>query len=103
MCAAMVLMSAICIGLGVIPQPLYTLLPFAVDFVPYTGSHVVFHLLLFSALAFFLMLDWPARTQTITLDADWFYRRLGPALVRRLDRGAETIWNGLSKGPLENN
>ena len=41
--------------LGVWPQPLYAMLPFAVDFVPYTASHVVFYLQLplFSGLAFF--------------------------------------------------
>ena len=48
-----------------------------VDYVPYTASHVVFQLqlLLFSGLAFFLMLSWLKRTLTITLDMDWLYRR----------------------------
>ena len=75
----MVLFSAICIGLGVLPGPLYALLPYEVDYVPYTASHVVFQLqlLLFSGLAFFLMLGWLQRTLTITLDVDWLYRRLG--------------------------
>ena len=47
---AMIFFAALCIGLGVWPQPLYAMLPFAVDFVPYTASHVVFYLqlLLFS-------------------------------------------------------
>ena len=77
---AMVLFSAICIGLGVLPGPLYAMLPYTVDYVPYTASHVVsqLQLLLFSGLAFFLMLGWLKRTLTITLDVDWFYRRLGP-------------------------
>jgi multicomponent Na+:H+ antiporter subunit D len=73
---AMLLLSAFCIGLGVAPQPLYALLPFDVDYVPYTGAHVVYQLqlLLFSGLAFFLMLPWLKRTLTITLDFDWSYR-----------------------------
>ena len=52
---AMIFFAALCIGLGVWPQPLYAMLPFAVDFVPYTASHVVFYLQLplFSGLAFF--------------------------------------------------
>ena len=81
---AMVLFSAICIGLGVLPGPLYAMLPFEVEYVPYTASHVVFQLqlLLFSGLAFFLMLGWLKRTLTITLDVDWLYRRLGPILGR---------------------
>ena len=70
--AAMLLFAALCVGLGVVPGPLYALLPFKVDFVPYTGSHVIFQLqlLLFSGLAFFLMLGWLQRTLTITLDVD---------------------------------
>ena len=94
---AMVLFSAICIGLGVLPGPLYAMLPFEVEYVPYTASHVVFQLqlLLFSGLAFFLMLGWLKRTLTITLDVDWLYRRLGPILGRDLDRMAGNAWQRL--------
>jgi multicomponent Na+:H+ antiporter subunit D len=94
---AMVLFSALCIGLGVMPGPLYAMLPFSVDYVPYTASHVVFQLqlLLFSGLAFFLMLGWLKRTLTITLDIDWFYRRLGLDVARALDRLAGQVWQWL--------
>jgi multicomponent Na+:H+ antiporter subunit D len=73
-------------------------LPFPVDFVPYTGSHLVFQLqlLLFSGLAFFLMLGWLQRTLTITLDLDWLYRRLGTYLALRFDRAAEAGWTRIS-------
>jgi len=83
---AMVFFSALCIGLGVYPAPLYAILPYPVDYVPYTGAHVVtqLQLLLFSGLAFFVLLDFLRRTLTITLDIDWFYRRLGPAAARIL-------------------
>jgi multicomponent Na+:H+ antiporter subunit D len=76
--AAMVFVSALCIGLGVAYEPLYRLLPYAVDYEPYTGFHVVaqLQLLLFSGLAFFVMLSWLRRTLTITLDFDWLYRVL---------------------------
>ncbi|MGH6949145.1 MAG: Na(+)/H(+) antiporter subunit D [Kiloniellales bacterium] len=82
---AMILFSVLCIGLGVLPGPLYAILPYPVDFVPYTGAHVVgqLQLLLFSGLAFFLLLRWLQRTETITLDTDWFYRRLGKLLGQR--------------------
>ena len=97
--AAMILFAAFCIGIGVLPGPLYAMLPYKVDYVPYTASHVVFYLqlLLFSGLAFFLMLGWLKRTLTITLDLDWFYRTLGAAMGRRLDRGAGTLWSGLTE------
>jgi multicomponent Na+:H+ antiporter subunit D len=85
---AMLFYSALCIGLGVFYEPLYRMLPFPVDYVPYTGPHVVgmLQLLLFSGLAFFVMLPLLKRTLTITLDTDWIYRRLGPALVFALER-----------------
>ena len=88
--AAMILVSALCIGLGIWYQPLYGLLPYPVDYVPYTGFHVVaqLQLLLFSGLAFFVMLGWLKRTLTITLDVDWLYRKAGPALCRAAARDA---------------
>jgi multicomponent Na+:H+ antiporter subunit D len=98
--AAMILMSAICIGLGVAPGPLYALLPFRTDYVPYTGAHVVFQLqlLLFSGLAFFLMLGLLKRTLTITLDVDWFWRRFGAAVMRKLDRWSDILWIIYARG-----
>jgi multicomponent Na+:H+ antiporter subunit D len=96
--AAMLLFSILCLGLGVAPGPLYALLPWPVTFVPYTGAHVVFQLqlLLFSGLAFFLMLGWLQRTLTITLDLDWGYRRLGVVAARALTRSVERIWRGMA-------
>jgi multicomponent Na+:H+ antiporter subunit D len=82
MTAAMVLMSAACILIGVFPEPFYALLPYAVTYEPYSAGKVLFYLqlLLFSGLAFFLMLPWMQRTLTITLDVDWLWRRALPAL-----------------------
>jgi len=93
--AAMVLFAALCIGLGVAPRPLYDILPFTVSYVPYTASHVVFQLqlLLFSGLAFFLMLGWLKRTLTITLDVDWLWRRLGHDIAVWLDDLAGRMWD----------
>jgi multicomponent Na+:H+ antiporter subunit D len=81
--AAMLLVAALCIGLGIFYEPLYRLLPHAVNYQPYIGFHVVaqLQLLLFSGLAFFVMLGWLRRTLTVTLDVDWLYRVLGPRIV----------------------
>lgn len=94
---AMYIMSAFCLGLGVYPDPLYAILPYGVDYVPYTGSHVVFQLqlLLFSGLAFFLLLGMLKRTLTITLDFDWFWRGLGRALTREFDLTTARAWGGM--------
>ena len=74
--AAMVFFAALCIGIGIWPEPLYALLPFPVDYAPYTAPHVVnaLQLLLFSGLAFFLLLPIMQRTLTITLDVDRIWR-----------------------------
>lgn len=99
MLLAMGFMSFLCIFLGVFPGYLYAILPFQIDhalspmqavwlsgflsnqigFIPYTLDHVVSQLqiLMFSALAFFLLLGPLQRTKTISLDTDWFYRRGG--------------------------
>jgi multicomponent Na+:H+ antiporter subunit D len=77
MLVAMWLFSALCIGIGLFPQALYAILPYPVDYRPYTLDHVLtqLQLLLFAGFAFFVMLDQMKRTLTISLDFDWFYRR----------------------------
>ena len=67
------------------------MLPFPVAYQPYTVPHVVnmLQLLLFSGLAFFLMLPLMERTLTITLDFDWFYRKLGNSFVRGFDSASK--------------
>jgi len=76
--AAMVLFSFLCIWMGVQPGPLYALLPFPTDYEPYTSAHVyeMLQLLLYAGLAFFVLLPLMKRKLTITLDFDWFYRKL---------------------------
>ena len=91
--AAMIFFAALCVLLGVpgVYQPLYAILPFPAAagtelYVPYTGAHVLsqLQLLLFSGLAFFVLLPVLKRTLTITLDSDWFYRTLAPATWKHL-------------------
>ena len=100
--AAMVLFAALCIGIGVWPEPLYRLLPFPVDYAPYTAPHVVnaLQLLLFSGLAFFLMLPLMQRTLTVTLDVDRLWRAGGGApsaagLAGRALAPARTAWDAV--------
>jgi multicomponent Na+:H+ antiporter subunit D len=78
MLLAMTVFAVLCIWLGVYPEPLYDILPFEVTYEPYTAAHLVsqFQLLLFAGLAFFVMLPMMKRTLTISLDLDWFYRKV---------------------------
>lgn len=77
MLVAMAMAAVLCIAIGVFPQPLYALLPYPVDFEPYTGSHVTESLgiLMFTALGFILFLRALDPENTISLDTDWFYRK----------------------------
>ncbi len=83
---AMILFAGICIGLGVWPEFLYAMLPYEVNYEPYTVTHVLqmLQLLLFSGFAFFIMLPLMKRTLTITVDFDWIYRRFLPLILGRL-------------------
>lgn len=87
MLLAMAITAALCVGIGIWPEPLYAILPYVVDFVPYTTTHVItqLQLLLFSALAFaFLMRTglYPPEMRSVNLDFDWTYRKGLPALTR---------------------
>jgi multicomponent Na+:H+ antiporter subunit D len=104
MVLAMGIAAFACIFIGVYPQPLYNLLPFAVDYVPYTGAHVVgqLQLLMFGALAFALLIlsgYYPPEIKSINLDVDWFYRKLGHGAYIVLDNGLNSL-NRFSEGVL---
>ena len=73
---AMYLLSGLCILIGCFPAVIYSILPYPVKYDPYTFSHVLFQLqlLTFAGFAFFIMLPWLKRTETISLDVDWLYR-----------------------------
>lgn len=80
MLLAMGIAAFLCIFIGIFPAPLYKILPYAVDYIPYTASHVVgqLQLLMFGALAFILLIlsgYYPAELRAINLDTDWFYRK----------------------------
>jgi multicomponent Na+:H+ antiporter subunit D len=88
-------MAFLCIALGVYPDPLYGILPYDLgDFNVYKAAKVVgqLQLLMFSALAFFLLLPLLKRTDTMALEIDWFYRRGG----RFFYRATDAFFNGLN-------
>lgn len=94
MLLAMAFLAFICIFIGVYPQPLYNLLPYPVDFHAYGFEHTLnqFQLLMFSALAFFMLLPLLKRTRTISIDTDWFYRKGGQLFFS----GCEKLFNTIN-------
>lgn len=99
MTLAMLLTAVLCVFIGCYTPYLYGMLPFQpVTYQPYTSYHVAetLQVLLFTALGFFLFLKKLTPEPTISLDADWFYRRGGRAF-RRLAEGpvqALDAWGG---------
>ena len=87
MLIAMAIAAALCIGIGSFPNVFYTLLPYPVDYQPYTAGHVLsqLQLLVFSALAFAVLIRtgiYPPELRSTNLDFDWFYRRLGAGVAK---------------------
>jgi len=102
MLIAMGIAAALCIGIGSFPSLFYPLLPFKVDFIPYSLDHVVgqVQLLFLSALAFTLLIRtgvYPPELRSTNLDFDWFYRRLGRAAAESVGRGADAVWSGIGQ------
>jgi multicomponent Na+:H+ antiporter subunit D len=100
MAAAMVLLAVGCIALGLFHQSFYALLPYSVDYAPYKPEKVLYYLqlLLFSGLAFFVMLPLMRRTRTLSVDWDWLWRRPGAWLGRGLVRVTEGTESGVVAG-----
>jgi multicomponent Na+:H+ antiporter subunit D len=106
MLIAMGITAFLCVGIGVYPQPLYNILPYPVDFEPYTASHVVtqLQLLVFALLAFVLLafrhLETPELRCT-NVDFDVVYRKLLPWIVRGIGQvvaGVRDAAIGTGKG-----
>ena len=103
MLVAMGAAAFLCIIIGVFPAPLYAMLPFSVDYVPYTAYHVInqLQLLMFAALAFTvlkLIKIYPSDTRGINLDTDWIYRKGLMTLIiysnRYLNTGYRVVCDG---------
>ena len=103
MLAAMGAAAFLCVIIGVFPAPLYAMLPFSVDYVPYTAYHVInqLQLLMFAALAFTvlkLIKIYPSDTRGINLDTDWVYRKGLMTLIiysnRYLNTGYRVVCDG---------
>ncbi len=89
MLVAMAITAALCVLIGVVPGALYSILPYPVDYHPYTIEHVVsqLQLLLFSALAFTVLMRtgvYPRELRSTNLDFDWLYRKPGKWLGQQL-------------------
>ncbi len=97
MLIAMGIAAGFCMFNGMFPNALlYRLLPYEVDYIPYTSTHVIsqLQLLLFSALCFtWLKLSglYPPELRSVNLDSDWIYRRWLPDLAGVATRSGTSV------------
>lgn len=104
MLIAMGLAAFACIFIGVYPHILYRILPFEVNYHPYTAYHVIgmVQLLLLTAAAFWIYIGKLGGEATITADTDWFYRIPGRLFLsfcsKPLSRLRLNLQNLLTKG-----
>lgn len=75
--AGMFIAAFMCIFLGIYPDYLYNMLPYAVNYHPYTSFHLAetFQIIGFTGLGFYLMVKYLKPHDVSNLDLDWFYRR----------------------------
>lgn len=102
MLMAMGIAAFLCIGIGVYPQALYAMLPYDVEYAPYTTSHVVsqMQLVMFAGLAFAMLIRfglYPTMFRSVNLDFDWVYRRALPSIFRSLTRIIERSWHAITR------
>ncbi|MCX5802056.1 MAG: Na(+)/H(+) antiporter subunit D [Proteobacteria bacterium] len=97
---AMGLTSFLCLVIGVYPKLLYNLLPFPVEYHPYTLPHLseTLQILSFTGLVFFLLVGKLTPEDKINLDMDYIYRK-GTGLFMKLDERVigplDTLWGEL--------
>ena len=102
MLLAMGFIAILCIFIGTIPGPLYSILPFPVEYHPYTAAHVVsqLQLLFFSALAFiYLMVNghYPPEKVALNLDMDWLYRKAANVYAWLADKPVVATENAIAR------
>jgi multicomponent Na+:H+ antiporter subunit D len=102
MLLAMGITAFLCIAIGIFPDPLYAILPYPVDYAPYTTTHVItqLQLLMFSALAFTVLMRtgvYPPELRSVNLDWDWTYRRILPLTLGRFRSWGEHLINAASR------
>ncbi|MGB6011620.1 MAG: Na(+)/H(+) antiporter subunit D [Desulfobacterales bacterium] len=85
---AMAIAAFLCFFIGIYPDYLYKMLPFPVDYHPYTAYHLseTLQILGFTGLGFFLMVKKLKPEPKINLDLDWFYRKGARVFMRFASR-----------------
>ncbi|CAB1055600.1 NADH-ubiquinone oxidoreductase chain L (EC [Olavius sp. associated proteobacterium Delta 1] len=83
MLIGMGILAFLCVFLGVYPKILYDMLPYPVEFVPFTATRVfsITQMFIFSFLGFWFLRKLVKGYPTYTLDTDWFARIPGKLFI----------------------
>ena len=97
MLIAMAIAAGLCIAIGVAPQLLYGILPYAVEYNAWEAGHVLgeMQVLLFAILAFAFLVArglYPPQIDSTVLNTDWLLRRLLPRLTMAIARPILSVW-----------
>jgi multicomponent Na+:H+ antiporter subunit D len=100
MILAMVITAAANVVIGLRPHLLYGLMPYPVDYQPYTAAKLseVTQLLVFTGIGFWVLVKKLGGESTITLDTDWIYRRGAGRVVTVVERAPAPTTAALSAG-----
>lgn len=101
MLLAMTIAAILCLLIGIQPQILYGLLPYAITYTAYDITHVLtqLQLLFFSALAFVWLQKkglYPPELRSINIDIEWSYRKLLPYTYLQTTRYFNLVYNSIS-------
>ena len=101
MLLAMGITAFLCIFIGVFPNFLYSILPFDVDYDPYTMGHIAgqLQLLFFALLAFAIIYRrglHPPELRAVNLDTDVIYRKFMPSVLSYIAFVIFSLFKGTS-------
>jgi multicomponent Na+:H+ antiporter subunit D len=100
MLIAMGILAFLCVFMGVYPKILYDMLPYPVEFVPFTTTRIfsAMQMFIFTFLGFWLLRKMVKGYPTYTLDTDWFVRVPGMMLIRFCKEPLMDFGSALDKG-----
>lgn len=95
MIVAMGIGAFFCTLFGVYPQLLYSYLPFANEYEPYTVYHLVeiTQILVLTFIGFWILRDKLSGDPYIALDTDWFYRKPANLVKKVFVRGVDNTFD----------
>jgi len=99
MTAAIVLTVVACVALGLFSATFFSVLPYPIDYQPYTFTHVIeqLQLLLGGVIVFYFARGYLQPRDTVTLDVDWLYRHWAPNHIHSIDLWLSETYAGFLK------